>query len=44
MPLARPPLSWREINAIRRWIDTGATEKGYEEKFQMHSMGGNEQK
>ncbi len=42
MPPLRP-LEWREINAVRRWIISGAWEKDFDTRMQMVSMGGKEE-
>ncbi len=39
MPSQQQPLEWKEIKAIRRWIDSGASLKGFEERFRMSTMG-----
>jgi len=40
MPNQDNPLSWREIFAVKRWINAGASKQGFTEKFQMVSMSG----
>ena len=40
MPNMRNPLEWPDILAVKRWIDSGATQKGFYERWRMVSMGG----
>ncbi len=40
MPNQDNPLTWTEINAVKRWINAGALKQGFTEKFQTVSMSG----